>query len=169
MPRNNIDYSKTIIYKIVCKSLSVQEIYVGHTTDFTRRKNNHKKDSKETSYKLYKMIRDNGGWENWDMVEIEKYPCTDGNEARVRERYYYDILSPNLNSCVPNRNMQEWIEDNKQNIKEQRRRHYDQNKDSILKKDKIYKMNNIEKVKQRKIQYYNDNKEAILEIKKTIM
>ena len=114
-------------------------MYVGHTTDYTRRKNNHKKDSKEFSYKLYKMIRDNGGWENWDMVEIEKYQCTDGNEARARERYYYDILSPNLNSCVPNRDMQEWIKDNKQNIKAQRRRHYDQKKILFLKKTKFIK------------------------------
>jgi hypothetical protein len=38
MPRLPIDYSKTIIYKIVCNDLSITGCYVGHSTDFTRRK-----------------------------------------------------------------------------------------------------------------------------------
>ena len=31
------------------------------------------------------MIRENGDWNNWSMIEIEKYPCNDDNEARARE------------------------------------------------------------------------------------
>ena len=34
MPRKEIDYSKTVIYKIVCNDLNVKDVYVGHTTDF---------------------------------------------------------------------------------------------------------------------------------------
>jgi hypothetical protein len=39
MPRLPIDYSKSIIYKIVCKDLDVKDCYVGSTTNFTNRKN----------------------------------------------------------------------------------------------------------------------------------
>ena len=42
MPRKEIDYSKTVIYKIVCNDLNVKDVYVGHTTDFTKRKASHK-------------------------------------------------------------------------------------------------------------------------------
>ena len=94
MPKTPIDYSKTIIYKIVCKDLSVKDLYVGHTTEFVRRKSNHRyiccnPEQKKHSLNVYQIIRDNGGWENWEMVEIEKYPCSDSNEARGRERFWY--------------------------------------------------------------------------------
>ena len=38
MPRKPINYKKVIIYKLVCNDLSVKDLYVGHTTDFTNRK-----------------------------------------------------------------------------------------------------------------------------------
>ena len=47
------------------------------------------------------MIRDNGDWNNWEMIEIEKYPCDDFNEARSRERYWYEKLNSKLNSRKP--------------------------------------------------------------------
>jgi len=36
MPKINIDYSNTLIYKITCKDLLINEVYVGHTTNFDR-------------------------------------------------------------------------------------------------------------------------------------
>jgi hypothetical protein len=103
MPRVPIDYGKTIIYKIVCNDLSITECYVGHTTDFARRKSCHKNactNEKHKMYdlKIYKAIRENGGWENWCMITIEKYPCKDVYEACARERYYYEQLNSNLNA-----------------------------------------------------------------------
>ena len=51
--------------------------------------------------KVYQIIRANGGWDNWIMIEIEKYPCKDGNEARARERYYFDLLNATMNMIRP--------------------------------------------------------------------
>jgi len=34
MPKENIDYSNTIIYKICCSDFSITDLYVGHTTNF---------------------------------------------------------------------------------------------------------------------------------------
>ena len=42
MPRKEINYSKTIIYKIRCEDENITDIYVGSTTNFIKRKNIHK-------------------------------------------------------------------------------------------------------------------------------
>ena len=103
MPKKEIDYKKAMIYKICCNDLKVKDIYVGSTTEFTKRKNAHKsKCNKEIQkYLLYNCIRNNGGWENWSMILIEKYPCNDNIELRARERYYFETLNANLNSQIP--------------------------------------------------------------------
>ena len=59
MPKLPIDYSKTIIYKIVCNDTNITDCYVGHTTDFTRRKQLHKNDCNNPNGKniIIKFIR----------------------------------------------------------------------------------------------------------------
>ncbi len=101
-----VDYSKTIIYKIVCNDLNILDVYVGHTTNFLKRRTAHKNScnnekNKNYNLKAYQMIRKNGGWCNWSMIEIEKYPCNDKNEAVKKERYYYETLNSTLNCYSP--------------------------------------------------------------------
>ena len=103
MPKTNVDYNKTVIYKIFCDDDNITEIYIGSTTDYTRRKSEHKSSCNNTkrrryNQKLYKTIRDNGGWENFRMIEIEKYPCNDKREAECREEYWRKNLKAELNS-----------------------------------------------------------------------
>jgi len=112
MPRKAMDYSKTIIYKIICNDLNITECYVGHTTNFSKRKYLHKcycNNQHRSSYnfKVYQTIRTNGGWDNWTMVQVEEYPCQNRNEAGARERYWYELLNANLNKYVPNRSVKE--------------------------------------------------------------
>ncbi len=100
------EYANTIIYKIVCNDLNITDCYIGHTTNFTKRKQNHKHSciqitDKHYNYKIYTSIRANGGWINWSMIEIEKYPCLDANEARAREHHWYEIFHAKLNSRPP--------------------------------------------------------------------
>jgi len=101
MPRAKINYQNTVIYKIVCNDLSINDLYIGCTTDFKRRKSEHKNWSKTPIDGLYKCIYNNGGWSNWSMIEIEKYPCNDGNEARKRERHWIEELNAALNIYKP--------------------------------------------------------------------
>ena len=103
MPKCLIDYSNTIIYKIFCKDITVKDTYVGHTTNFTKRKYQHKLGSNNitNNLKIYKVIRDNGGWDNWDMIEIAKYNCKDATEARIKEQEHYESLNTSLNSVPP--------------------------------------------------------------------
>jgi hypothetical protein len=103
MPKDNIKYTDTIIYKICCKDETITDLYVGHTTNFHVRKYQHKTASKNTkdATKIYKTIRENGGWDNWNMVEIVKYACSNATEARIKEQEYYEMLKANLNSIPP--------------------------------------------------------------------
>jgi hypothetical protein len=103
MPKKIVDYSNTIIYKIYCKDQSITDIYVGHTTNFIQRKACHKTacNNEKNDLKIYKIIRENGGWNNWNMIEIEKYNCKDSTEARIKENEHYNQLKSTLNSCPP--------------------------------------------------------------------
>jgi hypothetical protein len=106
MPKTDIDYSNTIIYKITCKDPNVKDVYVGHTTNFVQRKHAHKQgcnNEKSTNYqcKLYKTIRTNGGWNNWTMEIINFFKCRDHYEARIKEQEYFVSLNATLNSIEP--------------------------------------------------------------------
>ncbi len=106
MTKKDLDFSKTVIYKIICKDLVITECYVGRTTDIIRRRSAHKAscmNNKNTSYnvKLYQFIREHGNWINWSLVEIEKVNCNSLEEASIKERYWYDLLKPTLNNNIP--------------------------------------------------------------------
>ena len=101
MPKVEIDYSNTIIYKITCKDPSVTDVYVGHTTNFVQRKHAHKQSCNNDNCKLYKVIRDNGGWQNWKMEIVNFFNCHDHYEARKKEQEYFVLLNATLNSIEP--------------------------------------------------------------------
>ena len=102
MPKTSIDYSRTIIYKIFCKDPLIEDVYIGHTTNFIKRKNEHKRCCKNgTKLKIYSVMRDYGGWENWDMVEIAQYNCKNATEARIKEQQHYELCKKTLNSIPP--------------------------------------------------------------------
>lgn len=166
MPKKVMDYSKTIIYKIVCNDLNITECYVGHTTNFIQRKNKHKYScNTEThntyNYKIYQTIRTNGGWDNWSMIEIEKYPCNDINEATARERHWYEQLNSKLNSLCPRRTKQDYYETNKEQILEKQKEYRETNKEQIYKKNKEYYETNKEQISIWHKQHRENNKEQI--------
>jgi hypothetical protein len=136
MPRLNIDYSKTVIYKIVCNDINITDCYVGNTTRFTNRKYGHKYScttptDKGYDYNVYQFIRTNGGWSNWSMIEIEKYPCLDSNEACKRERYHYELLGASLNKNVPSRTSKEFDKFYRDNHKEYYKNYRDEHKEKM--------------------------------------
>lgn len=165
MPKNSIDYSRTIIYKLVHKDdIDNANIYVGSTTDFVVRKYNHKncchnQSRPEYNQKKYQYIRENGGWENWLMIEIEKYPCNDQNEALSRERYWYEKLQSNLNSHYPNRNSVEYSKDNSEKVKVRCKDWYENNKEYCQEQHKQYRINNKQKCAEIEKQWRENNKE----------
>jgi hypothetical protein len=77
MPRKSPDYSKTIIYKVSCKDPSVSETIYGHTTNISKMKYYYKKHSNP-------LIDANGGFSNWNLFEIEKFPCAERTDAKIK-------------------------------------------------------------------------------------
>lgn len=197
MPRLPFDYSKCVMYKICCLNPEIKDEYIGHTTNFIKRKAQHKNDcnnnTKISHLKVYQFIRANGGWENWSMIELEKFSCNDFNEACSRERYWLETLKATLNSNVPNRSIKEWYEDNKEKnllikkeyrdnhkeimeeygktyykenkniINEKAKIYYEINKSDISAKNKEYRKNNKEKEKIRHQKYCEENRDIINE------
>jgi len=166
MPKTPIDYSKSCIYKICCKDTSITDIYVGSTTNFTKRKCNHKsycnnENAKHYHYNVYQFIRDNGGWDNWDIVLVEKVNVNDGNELRKEERKWIEQLNATLNKKIPTRTKseyeKEYRENNKEKILEYQKEYHENNKEKISEKGKKWREDNKEKLKQ----YYENNKDKI--------
>jgi hypothetical protein len=164
MPKVIMNYNNTIIYKIVCDDLNIKDVYVGHTTNFDKRKCQHKSrcnNENDTKYHLnvYQCIRFNQGWSNWSMIEIEKYKCNDKYEAEKRERYYIEDMKATLNKTIPTRTDLEYRMDNKDKILENALQYRINNKDKINQ----YRIINKDKLKESALQYRIINKDKILE------
>ena len=92
MPLKAINYNQTHFNKLVCKDLRITDCYVGHTTDFNKRKYHHKGRccnpmSKSYNLPVYSFIRCAGGWDNWEMILIKTEKCENSLDARKkRER-----------------------------------------------------------------------------------
>lgn len=102
-----------IIYKIVCNDLNISNCYVGSSNNFKQRKYRHKhncnnENSEKHNLNVYKFIRNNGNWNNWNIVEIEKFNCNNKYDAYKRERYYIDLLKATLNTRIPSRTKKQY-------------------------------------------------------------
>ena len=159
------NYQNGTLYKISCKDPEIKVCYVGSTVDHNSRKSQHKsncnnKNNKTYNLPVYRFIRNNGGWENWEMVLLEDYPCRNKKQLNIRERYWFEKLGATLNDRYPERESREeteraYREKNKEKIKEYR----EKNKEKIKEQDKEYREKNKEKIKE----YREKNKEKIKE------
>ena len=85
-------------YRIYCKDTNITDCYVGHTKNFNERKRRHKSNCNKINSKVYTIIRENGGWENWIMEELENKNCDDNEGARIREQELILEHNAKLNS-----------------------------------------------------------------------
>jgi len=149
-------YQNSIIYKLChCSDLENENIYIGSTTNFRNRKNGHKSKCNNIKVKgydipVYQFIRDNGGWNEWQMLPIEVFPCNDKKELEVRERHHIELLKPKLNKIIPTRTIEEWYDVNKKNVAKRHKELYEDNKEEFAEKSKIYRDNNKERIKNYK-------------------
>ena len=175
-------YQNSLIYKLVHKNDQDNEnIYVGSTTNFRGRKIQHKgfcyneKNIKSNRY-LYQFIRENGGWDEWEMIAIETYPCESKRELEIRERFNIESLKAKLNKNIPTRTPKEHYEDNKERIlnrhyqyrqdnrdkiSEQKKQYYEENVDKISEYQKQYREENVDKISEYQKQYQQDNRDEI--------
>jgi len=103
MTSQSFKYPNAVIYEITCKDVNVIDKYIGSCANEYDRRYTHKSKcnnvkSQNHNLSLYVFIRDNGGWDNWLMVVVEKYPCQTKTERFIRERYWQDKDEYKLNS-----------------------------------------------------------------------
>ncbi len=145
MPKHAIDYSKTVFYKIACKDVSVKDEYVGSTTDAVKRRANHKyncndKNCVKVNFALYVFIREHGGWDNWELVVIEEFPCKTSEQQRTRERYWLETLGATLNMVNPIRTHVDVVLEKKRN--------YVAHREHILEKATQYRATHTEAIRE---------------------
>ena len=146
------DYSNACVYKIICKVESITDIYIGSTVNFKRRRYGHKNcctnpNIKDYNLKVYKFIRDNGGWDNWQMIKICDVKCLDGYYLRKKEGEYIRNLNPTLNKNIAGRSRNEtikvWNLKNRKKIRAYQKAYDLKNRD----KKKAYRIKNKDKRK----------------------
>ena len=162
-----VDYSKILIYKIQHKEKD-ELLYVGSTTHFGNRKRQHKSrcynaNGKPYNYKIYSTIRDNGGWDAFNMVIVKEFPCNNRQEARTEEDRIMREMRSSLNMLraytTPEEKKEqkkEYAEINKDKIKERKKEYNEFNKDKIKAYRKEYAEQNKEKIKDKYLKIYKD-------------
>lgn len=172
---NSEDKCTFIMYKIAPKNSELKSCYIGHTTNFCERKRNHirntiTKNDKHYHLKHYESIRQTGGWDEWEMVEIEKFIGKTKLEARIREQELINEYSANLNSLKAyiseeDRNVlkkqitQKYREENKELLKEQTKKYKEDHKEIISEQMKKYRTEHKEEIYEKTKEYREKNKE----------
>ena len=174
------------IYKLIKKdALNDDMVYIGSTEDIKYRMSKHKIrcnniNSHKNNLKVYKYIRNNGGWDAWTYEIIDEVEVALRNDAARYEGEYiikYDAINK-LNVGVAGRTNKEYRKQNTEKIKEYNKeysntekrkeyikQYYQKNKEDILQKQKEYQKyeQNKERIKQRQKEYREKNKDAINE------
>ena len=160
MPRYPIDYSNTMFYKLVCRDITITDLYIGFTTDFKARKCQHKtvchnEKTRKYNTRVYKFIRENGGFMNWDMIVIHRQSCIDVHEAHTIERNFIETLGAKLNSQVSIRSAVERVEIKRKDQAAYQESHRDEKKEYNL----LYYETNKDKIKEQTAMYRETHKD----------
>ncbi len=97
---------KGFVYMIKCKDENISDCYVGSTINLCSRKKQHKSvcktpENKSYNFKVYKFIRDNGGFDNFEFVVLKEVEVNDKIELKQHEAEQYELLKPSLNCNNP--------------------------------------------------------------------
>lgn len=156
-----------IIYLIKHKTCDDKKVYVGSTINLKRRIRDHGQNcnnekSKAYNYNLYKYIRENGGFNEYEFIILEFYICNFKHELHHREDDYIKMYDNNLNSKRAYLTRQEY----KKKISEINKKYFNENKEKVYKKNKKYSDKNKDKIAKYKQEHYENNKDKINEQRK---
>ena len=169
----DIRYENGVIYMIKHKTDDTKEFYIGssynlkmrcwqHKSNCNNKTNCNNQNIKTYNLKVYKYIRDNGGWDAWDILFMYDYPCKNKYELDLEEQHAIKEYKSTLNTQVPCRTKKEWYKDNKEKLLQKKKEYHINNREKILQKNKEYYEANKEKIQQRKKEHFETNKEEIL-------
>ena len=157
-----------VVYKLKSNEPNITEFYIGSSVNIKARITKHKTDCNNPNtpaynYKVYKFIRNNGGFENWEFEILLEVEVISKEELRLKyERPYQLDLLPKLNGRVEGRTIEEWREDNREEILEKMKIYNEKHKVEISKKAKERYEDNKEEILEKIKENYEKNKVAIL-------
>jgi hypothetical protein len=108
------------VYSIQSKDKEVKDLYIGSCKNYRKRYNRHKESYKNCNFLVYQFIRQNGGWDNWDMIVEVKTDDLSKEDRRILEQCYIDLLEPTLNS----KNVKGWDMERKKNYDKNYKKEY---------------------------------------------
>ena len=133
-------------------------IYIGYSTNFNQRKLNHKSNclnpkSKKHHFPIYKHIRENGGFDKYEFVVLDK----SNDNIRFKEREYTDKYGLNnllnvyggdtgLSKSEYNKN---YNKKHKMEINEKQRATYQKNKERENERSTAYRLANKEQINEK--------------------
>tara|TARA_Y100000361_G_scaffold61774_1_gene54255 strand:+ start:1514 stop:2128 length:615 start_codon:yes stop_codon:yes gene_type:complete len=119
-------------------------VYVGHTIGTLQsRWSQHIWDLKnKVARKKSQYINENGGVDNWEIVLIEEYPCKNFHHATKKEQEWVRKFSNTLNSNIPGRDLVQYRNENREQLRKEYREFYENNKEKRLKKSAEYNRRN---------------------------
>ncbi len=124
--------------------------YIGMTNNIKTRMRLHNSacnNKYKKHIKLYDFLNTYNLQDNIKYLILEELQTDDPNEAKKMERYYIELIKPNLNVSMPLRSHKEYFNENKNNI------YFRRNIKNIGKR---------EKNRQKSTEYYHKNKQARL-------
>ena len=150
----------SLIYKIECKNKNNKEIYIGSTANIQRRIYCHKSccnniSSKKYNLKIYKYIRKNGNFNNFEFVILEAKNFVDKYNLHLRERYFIEQLNATLNVQIPTRCWSEYYKKNKIQINIKKKEYHFLNRERLNLLNNLYYQNNKQKINE------NNNKRIV--------
>ena len=135
---------KGYIYKLYCLDDNIKECYIGSSWDMKVRMVRHKSsctniNNPKYNYKVYRFIRANGNWSNWDY-EYYMVNVIDKTDLGMKEQ---DRMNIEINILLNGR------------------RAYTDRTEYNKQRHKQYRIDNKESLKQYNKQYRIDNKETL--------
>ena len=152
-----VNYQNGMIYKIAHRYSPY--VYIGSTTNFNRRKSQHKdncnnENGKAYNFKVYQTIREMGGWDNFQMVLVIKCPCDDKKELQAKEFEYQQLFDANMNTqsacsgidpCDPEY-MKKYLKSYREKYPSYRKEHYEKNPEKYKEYSKKHYEKNREEI-----------------------
>lgn len=138
------DFNNCVLYHIRFKKTKVT-IYVGSTTHFPQRQRNHKyrctnEKQKEYNLPLYKYIRANGSFDDFEVVPIKCFSCNNKTELLLEEQKEIDNHDTLYNGCRAYTDTKEYIKqyriENRTEIKEYNKQYHHDHREERMEKEK---------------------------------
>jgi hypothetical protein len=174
-PFTNGRYTTVTLYQLTCKDEKKRKkntvgVFIGYTSiKLETAIKNHKTlyqnpNSKSHDNPLYKLIRANGGWDNWDYHALEICPSIDRKEALTKQRDWIQQTPNAINQRRPITTYEEdatYYKDNRAVLLEQKKIHRNSHKELISERMKVYREDHKNAIAEQRKAYYEANKVAI--------